>query len=245
MMGSVNFNADLWYWKALEDFIAYKDIHEFVSSKSAMKAHTNSMSYSSLVSDSHTSETEIKLAEFSEDSLKGSLDHFAALTIVGMCASFEVAAKDFFRNLFMVHPEYMHEYIGAEKQKGQIPLLDIVNMGDYKKLIEDLSLKSASIASKGKYGMVLARAHKLCGLEKDEKIVGQINKIQGDRNKIVHEKKVVGRKVSDVAEVHAVIAECLEALIKCAIQKKIDGRYTCFTGENVFVADNLIVASDS
>lgn len=242
-MSSVIFDADYWYWKALEDFIAYKDMHDFVSSDNAMNAYKSSMGYSSLAPELRTRETEIELTNHIEVSLKGSLDHFAALTIIGMCTTFEVAAKDFFRKLFLKHPKYMHEYLGSENQKGLISLSEIIDSGDFKNLIDNLSDKAANIASKGKYGEVLRRAFKICGLEKNEQFTTKINKIQNERNKIVHEKKVITREVNDVGNAHAIIAEALELLIKCALHKNITGRYTCINPDSEYNITNVTIAS--
>jgi len=240
-MESVFFNADNWYWKTLEDFIAYQDMHDFVSNKIAMDAYNSSMRFSSIGQEAHDSNTSKKIINSIEGSLKGSLDHFAGLTIVAMCTTFEVAAKDFFRNLFIINPKYMYEYIGSENKKGLISLHEIINSGDFEKLICNLSEKASSAVSKGKYGEIISRAFKLCGIEKDDTLEKNINLVQAGRNKIVHEKEVVSREVKDVSDAQGIIAEALEALVKCAQHKKIPGRYTCVTPEKVLFANSITV----
>lgn len=109
MISAPFFNADHWYYKALMDFIAIRDLHEILSSKTAVDAHLNSRTLMSLSGSDEDVEIKSRVGAQFSSSLTNSLDHFSALTVLALCTTFEVAAKDFFRNIFILHPMYMRD----------------------------------------------------------------------------------------------------------------------------------------
>ncbi|CDF85725.1 hypothetical protein PKB_4400 [Pseudomonas knackmussii B13] len=227
MQGNYFFDADHWYSKALRDYIALKDLHEIFSSKSAIDAHANSQTLISFGEVNYDIDIKKKIDEEFKRSLTESLDHFSALTIMALATTFEVAAKDFFRNAFISNPKLMHDHLKLDDKKGLVSLNEILDAGDFNGLIKSLSEKASSSATQGKYGSVLERAFKICKLEDSSNLKNRINGAQADRNIIAHEKKVAGRTLKSAEDTHAVIAEALEALAKCALKKNIPGRYTC------------------
>lgn len=225
------FNGDHWKWKSLEDYIAFKEMHDFVNNHQAMETHKNSMKYVVLDPELHEQNTDQKLRNLRANSIIDSLDHFAAQTLVSLCTTYEVASKDFFKNLFIRHPNFMHDYVGEEKNRGTIKLNDLISSGGYEDFIETTSEKSSSVAAKGKYGQILIRASKLCKSNIDEDIVKNINALQSQRNKIIHEKNFSPFDLVDIEVAQSLVATVIEIFCELALKKDVPGRYTCIRPE--------------
>jgi hypothetical protein len=223
------------------DFIAIRDLHEILSSKTAVDAHLNSRTLMSLSGSDEDVEIKSRVGAQFSSSLTNSLDHFSALTVLALCTTFEVAAKDFFRNIFILHPMYMRDFLRSADQLGTILLSDVVEAGDYNSLINALAEKASNSATKGKYSSVLARAIKLCKFEYNTEVKNNIDSIQADRNSIAHEKAISSRSIKSISEAHSIIADALEIFAECAIKKKIPGRYTCVRKTQYLVLNDLHV----
>src|SRR6185503_12991278 len=104
------FELDHWEWKALEDFIAFKDMHEFISNSHAMDAHIASFNYVAAEPALHQEDAERELREELAARIKASLGHFASQTIISLCTTYEVATKQFFKSLFIANPILMHDF---------------------------------------------------------------------------------------------------------------------------------------
>ena len=206
-------------------------MHEYVMNQFAMDSHKDSMSY--FVNDPglHEPGSDSELRDKVELSLKSSLNHFAAQTVVSLCTTFEVAIRQFFRCLFIKYPNYMHNYIGGGHNKGTVPLADLVDAGDYSKFISELAEGASAAASKGKYSELLKRASKLSRCEIETEIVEKIKALQVTRNKIVHEKHLPDLELEDIENSHSVVSSTIEALCHMGIKKGIPGRYTYVTHE--------------
>lgn len=64
------FDGDHWAWKALEDFVAFKDIYEYVTNQAAMDTHKDSVSYFAIRSQLHHPNSNSDLRNRAETSLK-------------------------------------------------------------------------------------------------------------------------------------------------------------------------------
>jgi len=106
-MSQIFFNADYLYLKALNDFCSFKDMYEYVQNTEAMNSHKNSLSLIS--SGAPIPNAQEHLTTELESSIVNSMNHFAALSITGLCTTFEIAVKDFFFKLFIKYPQYMNE----------------------------------------------------------------------------------------------------------------------------------------
>ena len=178
-MNNYFFNADYLYSKALDDFCSFKDMYEYVQSAEAMDSHKNSLSLIS--SGEPIPNAREHLESELESSIINSMNHFAALSITGLCTSFEIAAKEFFFNLFLKCPQYMYDYLNNEKKSATVPLGEIVEAKDYQILIESLAQKASGIASKGKYKEVVKRAYRLCAVSENSQFLEKINTLQIER----------------------------------------------------------------
>lgn len=235
------FNGDHWKWKSLEDYIAFKEMHDFVNNQQAMETHKNSMTYVVLAPELHEDNTGQKLRNHKADSIIASLDHFASQTLVSLCTTYEVASKDFFKNLFIKHPQFMNDYVGEGKNRGAIKLNDLIESGGYETFIEAISENSSSVASKGKYGDVLIRASKLCKSQVDEGVVKKINSLQAKRNKIVHEKNMTHFSLEDIESAQNLVAQVIEVLCEFGLKKDVPGRYTCIRHEMILEMTSVAV----
>ena len=222
----VQFDGDSWAWKALQDFVAFKDMYEYVINQSAMDSHKDSMSYFVIDPDLHKPGSDTELRDKAEASIKSSLNHFAAQTVVSLCTTFEVAIRQFFKCLFIMHPNYMHNYIGSRDNRGTVPLADLVDSGDYSKFISELAERASAAASKGKYNESLKRASKLSKYEIDTEIFENIKELQVTRNKIVHEKNLPNLELEDIQNSHSIVSSTIEELCHMGIKKQLPGRYT-------------------
>ncbi|SDU55373.1 hypothetical protein SAMN04489801_4335 [Pseudomonas mandelii] len=221
------FDADHWHFKALMDFIAIRDLHELLSSKAAIDAHLNSRTLMSLKDNGGDVEIKNRIDAHLSSSLTNSIDHFSALTVLALSTTFEVATKDFFRNIFVSQPLLMHDFLTSADQSGVVFLADVVKAGDFNNLINSLAEKASNSAAKGKYSSVLARIFRLCKWKDTTGIKDKIDSIQADRNFIAHEKAINSRSIESISDAHSVVAHALEILAECAIKKNIPGRYTC------------------
>ncbi|MDO9319449.1 MAG: hypothetical protein Q7V56_14805 [Gammaproteobacteria bacterium] len=238
-MKELIFDLDHWEWKCLEDFGSYQDIHDFVGNQQAVDAHKSSMTYFAIDPASHPENTDALLRTETEVRIKKSLFHFASSSIVSLCTTYEVASKQFFKCLFVNHPMFMYDFIGAESRRGTIKLKDVVEARNYGKVIEDAANNAASAATKGKYSDILKRAAKLCDAQTNEQLVNQIDTIQRLRNRIVHEKESSSFGVKDVGEAHQHIAQAIENLGHFAIKMDVPGRYTYILPEGTLVLSSI------
>lgn len=229
------FDGDHWAWKALEDFVAFKDIYEYVTNQAAMDTHKDSVNYFAIGSQLHHPNSNSDLRNRAETSLKNSLNHFAAQTLVSLCTTYEVALKQFFKCLFIKHPNYMHDYVGSKDGRGTIHLKDLVDSGDYLGFISSLAETASSVASRGKYTESLKRAASLCKYEQSEVIFDGIEEIQTIRNRIVHEKYLPKLDIGDLQRSHSAVSSVIENLCHMGIKKKLPGRYTYVKPETIIV----------
>lgn len=232
-MNELLFDGDYWVWKALEDFIAFKEIHAYVNNQLAMNAYKSSMSYIALEPDMHEEGTELEHKNRVESTLRNSLDHFASQTLVSLCTTYEVAVRQFFKCLFVKHPICMHDFIGHEQQKGIVLLKDIIKAGNYSDVIKGTAEQASGAASKGKYGRILGRASNLCKYEIETDMIDSLNLLQSKRNKIVHEKNIESLIIEDIGKAHILISKAIESLCYMALEKNVPGNYTYIKPETV------------
>ncbi len=219
------FEGDHWAWKALEDFVSYKCVYEYVTNSSAVDAHKDSIIAFQAGPDSSDDDIERLKASYIED-LKKSLNHIAAQNLVSLCTTFEVASRNFFCSLFVKHPRRMHDFIGGEGQKGRVEFARIVNAEGYLELILDLARVAASRASKGDYSKILERAAQLCRGRVDQELLGKMDQLQSERNKIVHEKYSCPWEFDDVSKAQDTVASCIATFCSLAVAANVPGSYT-------------------
>lgn len=234
------FDSDKWLKRALDDLISFQEIEGFISNSSTRKAFTETTLLRSFVGERGKrgekysgiknkldNEIKNKLLEITFDALDDSLEHFAALTIVSMCTTYETASRDFAIAMFSKYPAYMHDYLSNDKSKGQVDIKEIIEAGEYEQLIENLAKKSSTIITKGKYGVILKRLSTLAKYEKDENLIDSLNEIQTKRNLIVHVKKKLSIDSNEVGHTYDIFANSIKFYCKVACAKKIPGYYTC------------------
>jgi hypothetical protein len=220
------FDADFWEWKALEDFVAFKDMYNYVHNQDAMRTYIESMEVMSIGVGEVTEDIRRKFCNEAEHHIKNALEHFSSQTVVSFCTTFEASAKQFFKCLFCKYPLYMHDYIGNDNRKGTVVLRDVIKAGDYSVLLDNLTENASSVASKGKYGDIIERAAKLCKTEYDCNIRELLNILQNQRNKIVHEKYLASSELDELQRMQSIVAKAIEFLMRFAIIKDIPGKYS-------------------
>ncbi len=224
-MKEIIFNGDRLAWKALEDFIAYRDLYLYINNQTAMTSYTQSMSLHSSVEPDEKSANNLRNEV--EISIKNSLSHFASQTIVSFCTTYEIACKEFFKNLFIKHPQLMHDCVSDKYTNGTILLKEIINAESYDEIVSNTADKAANSASKGKYGDFIKRAAKSTRLDFNQDIVVQLNTLQLLRNRIIHEKHITPLTIDELSTAQSTVSASIEFLCRCAINKDVPGKYSC------------------
>jgi len=124
-----------------------------------------------------------------------------------------------------------------EKKNSTVPLKDIIEAKDYQVLIEKLAKRASGNASKGKYKDVIKRVYGLCKVKEDSLFLKEIDTLQIERNKIVHEKEVVNRDIDSISNAHTVIAQAIEILAESSLKKDIPGTYSCFERHDISIGN--------
>lgn len=221
------FHFDNWMWKSLKDYVSYRDLYLLITNVHVRTVYKESLPVFSLDLELHlhpTAATELR--DMVVDDISNSLTHFASLTIVSICTTYEAAGKEFFTALFYKYSYFMHDYIKSENHNGAVSLKEIVDTANYEKLISIIADRAASVATKGGYGNLLRRACKLCKGNADEKVISRLVSLQKLRNKIAHEKNSPELTLEEVKSAQSNISQAIETLGHLAIQKELPGEYS-------------------
>lgn len=234
------FDGDTWKYNALVDYVAFKELHDFVTNEEATKAHVNSYEVIGNVERFSALQVEEMRAE-KICTLKETLSHFASQTIISLCTTFEVSAREYIRALFCIKPSAMFDFLGAEESRGNVPLKDILQALSHAELVERLADRASSVASKGKYGQVYLRALSLSGRNGGSDLVEKLNTLQVDRNKFVHERHrpVVG--IENVRAAHVVVDDAIENLCWAGVGLEVPGKYTCVQPLTKLIMESAII----
>lgn len=239
MNNQPKFNGDLLRYKSLMDYVAFKSLHDLVNNKNAIKAHLRG--YNLYASDSSLDDegTDKALREIMSDDVFSALNHFGGLTIISLCTTYELAVREFLTCFFMQHPNHMYEFLGPDEARGHVSLREVLKVGSYSDLLLSLATKSASVASKGKYGQALTRMANLCNGDVDKELTKKLDNIQNIRNKIVHEKYIQTWELDKIQEVEKLISVVIEQICLYGLNNQIPGDYTCINKEHVIVVQSV------
>jgi hypothetical protein len=236
----LEFDGDLWLFKSLEDYIAYKNLSEYINNPDAIKCHIESFDYVLLGSSGGLPEDVEDLhREHKEQDLTKVMNHFCNLTIVGLCTTYEAAIKDFLLCFFFYNPSHIYSFIGTNDLQGIVSLKEILKSKSHEDLIFNLAENAASKASKGKYGDILNRISKLCNEEKCKKISGQLNELQAERNKIIHNKYSKERELQEIASKQEIVSTAITIMCGYGVLKKIPGCYSCINRDRKLVLESF------
>ncbi len=180
------FNGDLLRYNALEDYIGYKVIFDFVHDKAALKTHIEALPCYTIGPTPRGSVAKLR-KQRAQDIYNG-LNHYGSQTIVSLSTTYEVATKEFLYCFFMKYPQHIYDYVGSEETKGHVSLKEILKVKSYQELLSNLASRAASVATKGEYGQVLIKISKLCNESSPKELAERLNSLQLNRNKIIHEK---------------------------------------------------------
>lgn len=232
------FDGDHRKYQALMDYVAFKELHEFVSNSAAIAAHTDSYAVRSHGSFAKSKVAELRLAKAEE--LRSALTHFACQTVVSLCTTFEVAVRDFLQAVFTVRPAGMFEFLGPEDARGHVSLKEVLQAVSHDELVGALAKKAAGTASKGKYGAVFARSTQLAGGVADKEIVKRLDGLQAERNRLVHERHRPSISLEEVLSAQATVDTAIEALCEIAVTAGVPGRYTYVRSDTVWVVQDVV-----
>jgi len=243
-MNNKKFNGDLMRSKSLDDYVAFKAMYDLVYDKKAIATHIESLNYYAYDPSMHAEDTNIKLGSIKSEDIYSSLHHYGGLTVISLCTTFEIAAKDFLSCYFFQNPHSMYEFIGGHETKGMVQLKEMLAADSYQDLIVALSEQASSKASKGKYGEVLVRIAKLCKQEYDKNLATKLNDLQEIRNKIVHEKYSKHWLLEEISNFEGLVASVIEDLCKFGIKKSIPGNYSCVNTDYTMEIGSIAVLNN-
>lgn len=233
------FNGDTWKYKALEDYASYKALHDFATNSSALQAYENSLQYYAAIPELHPDGTERLLRKQKNEDVERALTHYGSQTIVSLCTCYEVAIRDFFKAVFIAHPDRLFDFIGSESAKGHVSLRDIIKYGALSELLIELSHRAAAVASKGEYGKALFRASALVKVELDTNAEA-LAALQKTRNAIVHEARRL-ITLPSIADAHSTVDEAIESLCRIGVAASIPGHYSCIDRSNAMLMQSVAI----
>jgi hypothetical protein len=233
------FNGDLLRYKSLEDYVAFKDLYDLVNNQKAVKSHLDSYKFYALDPSLHDEGSDDALREKMACGIFSALNHFGGLTIISLCTTYELTAREFLSYFFVQNPSHIYEFIGPEDARGHVSLKEVLKVDSYQELLVSLAKKSASVASKGKYGQVLARIANLCKEDVDRDTVKKLDKLQKKRNKIVHEKYTKTWELTDIQEAEDLVSAAIEQICLYGLNNNVPGRYTCISNKNTLVVQSV------
>lgn len=224
------FDGDTWKYNALMDYASFKELNDFILNDAAADAHSNSYHIiGDPVSFSKSQIEEIKNHKI--EALRDALTNLSSQTIISLCITFEVCAREFLRALFVIKPATMFDYLGTEDAKGYVSLKEIIQTASHSELIAKLADKASSVASKGKYGDVYSRALSICGQSVESGLKAELNTLQVERNKYIHERQKLNAGINEVSKVHMLIDTAIEGLCNLGAIHGVPGSYTCVRPE--------------
>lgn len=234
------FDGDRRKYDALMDYVAFRELNEFVGNNAALQTHANSYEIVGDVEGFSPIQIE-QLRVGRINTLKETLSHFGSQTIVSLCTTFEVSAREYLRALFIIKPQSMFEFLGAEDSRGHVPLKEILQAASHNELIGRLAHTAAGTASKGKYGQVFLRALTCSGFSCDKDLIEKLNALQVERNKLVHERHRPNVGMEEVLQAHLVVDEAIESFCRSGVDAGVHGRFTCVNPEMRLIVKNIAI----
>lgn len=234
------FDGDTWKYNALMDYVAFKELDEFLGNHTALAVHAES--YEILGDTEAFSQAqldELRVARI--ETLKSTLSHFGNQTIISICTTFEVCVREYLRAIFLIRPKAMFNFLGPEDSRGHIPLKEILQVSSHGDLLARLAHTASGTASKGKYGQVYARAISSSNFTGSKDLIERLNSLQAERNKFIHERHrpIVG--MEEVRQAHLVVDDAIDGLCQAGIDVGIPGRFTCVNSEVKLMVDSIAI----
>ena len=212
------FDLGKWLAKLLTTNAQYIRLRSFVLDAEAFSEHMRKIGFID-----HGNDNSIKAIDdqnlkkiieaITKDELYDSLSHYARLMIVTYATYIEAMVSEFFYNLFIQKPEYMHDYLNSDSAKagkGYIKLNDILLAESLEEVKLNLAVKAVKNAVNGHILIVFKRIAKLSKYNIGNELREKVNKLFIDRNKIIHEAADIRVSYSDINSAW----ETTEALLK-------------------------------
>jgi hypothetical protein len=232
------FDGDTWKYNALMDYVAFKELNEFIGNHAALDAHA--ASYEVMGDTGAFSQAQLdRLRTAKIDTLKDTLSHFGSQTIISLCTTFEVCVREYLRALFLREPQAMFDFLGSEDSRGHIPLKEILQVSSHADLLARLAHMASGTASKGKYGQVYARALSCSGTSGGKVQTEKLNSLQVERNKFIHERHRPSVGMEEVRLAHLVVDETIQGLCQAAVDVGVPGRFTCVNPEIQLTVESI------
>ncbi len=223
---AIEFNADLWVWKCLEDLVSYKTLRSLVEDKGAVESHLSSREIISSSGEPVSRELVDALRDDERQSISKLVAHFGSQTIVTLCTTLEVANKEFFRAWFFSHPEQLHDYLVSGEVQGVVTLNDILRSAGREQLLARLAARASETACQGKYSKVLNRVSSHTKMPFPAGLDSKLQFVQVLRNRIVHEKESESGTPEAIAESQETVDDAILYLARVGLAKGVPGRYT-------------------
>jgi gamma-glutamyl:cysteine ligase YbdK (ATP-grasp superfamily) len=148
--------------------------------------------------------------------------------IVVAASYFEAIVNDFFRQMFIEHPQQMHSAIrpDSDTAKGMIPLRDIVDADSKEMLLDRLAESCSAWLSGLPIQKIVKRLRELSASIFNSKLEERLARLLSHRHRIVHENDKNVVKAEDVLSAFESIEQCANSLAQIAFEQKVDVRWS-------------------
>jgi len=190
------FNAGKWVAEVVSSFGSYNALQIFITHKETIEFHVNKLTIKRLVVSEDNSMDEIENIN-SDTMLRNNqinLIHeanqiYQKQTIVLIASYTEAIILDFLQCVFVTHPVRTYDYLNDDEKglKGKIDLREILEADTKDSLINSLSFRAASIATRGKFKTALNNVEKISKQKLDTELSSKLSSLVERRNRIVHE----------------------------------------------------------
>jgi len=190
------FNAGKWVAEVVSSLGSYNALQIFITHKETIEFHVNKLTIKRLVVSEDNSMDEIENIN-SDTMLRNNqinLIHeanqiYQKQTIVLIASYTEAIILDFLQCVFVTHPVRTYDYLNDDEKglKGKIDLREILEADTKDSLINSLSFRAASIATRGKFKTALNNVEKISKQKLDTELSSKLSSLVERRNRIVHE----------------------------------------------------------
>jgi hypothetical protein len=166
---------------------------------------------------------------------EGSLDSAHATyrrqMIVVAASYFEAIVSDFFRQLFLRHPQQMHSAIrpDSDAAKGMVLLREILDADSKEMLFDRLAETCSARLSSLPVQKIRKRLAEISTIGFESKLENRLESLLNHRHRVVHENDKNAVPAQDVQLAFETIERCTERLAQIAAEKDVGVRWSAVT----------------
>jgi hypothetical protein len=228
-MSNAHFDFATWVVRVRVDLGSFRELDELIADPDIKKLHLD-RKYP--LGDRRPRKGLISGPQLVRAGTEGSLDSahgmYRRQMIVVAASYFEAIVSDFFRQMFIQHPQQMHGAIrpDSDAAKGMIPLRDIVNADSREMLLDQLAETCSARLSSLTIKKMDKRLTELSATGFDSKLQERLESLLNQRHRIVHENDKSAVSAQDVQSAFETIEQSAERLAQIASEQNVDVRWS-------------------